>query len=212
MPVEEIRVGETASEQIPVKCQRDDDIGSRPYRKVHVGRAGEGCGSWVDHHQPGAAILRLSQIRNQVDAGDRRVDAPKDDQARLGIVLVGHRRHLAVERHVRGACRRRAERPCQPRRAPAPPERGIEVVLCHQSIRSAIGVGKDRLTSGGGLCCLHPIDDALEGFVPGHPPEPAFALAPYADAGVQQSIGSVNTLSEAAHLGADVATCHRVLF
>ena len=70
-----------------------------------------------------AALLRLAHVRDEVDARRRRVHAPEHDQLRVRVVLVDDRRHLAVERRVRRAGRRRADRPREPRRAEATPQR-----------------------------------------------------------------------------------------
>src|SRR5206468_625841 len=80
--------------------------------------------------------LGFAYIRDEVNAGRRWVDAPEDDERRFWIILVGHRRHLAVERHIgctRG-CRAHGSR--QTRRAGPAPELGVEVVLRQQPARS----------------------------------------------------------------------------
>ena len=131
---------------------------------------------------------------------------------RLGIVLVGDRRHLAVERHVRRAGRRRAHRAREPRRAEAPPELRVEVVLRQQAVRSAVGVRQDRRAA-----VRRPspariaIGDELERFVPRHALELPVALAALADRRIEQAIRPVDALAELPHLRADVAVGDRVL-
>ena len=84
-------------------------------------------------------------IRNEVNARGVRIHAPEHDQPRVRIVLVGDRRHLAVEPQVRRASRRRAHRARKPRCAEPPPQRRVEIVLRQQTVRAAVGVGQDRL-------------------------------------------------------------------
>ena len=118
---------------------------------------------------------------------------------RFGIVLVGDRRHLAVERHVGRAGRRGADRARQPRRAEAAPQLRVDVVLREQAVRAAVGVGQDRLGAAPSPCaCSNRVAisssassqvDALE--LPG-------ALAAAADRRVEQAIGSVDALAELA--------------
>ena len=110
---EERLVGQTALEQVAVQGERDRQVGARPQRQVQVGLLGERRPPWVDDDERGALALRLADVRHQVDAGRRRVDAPQHDQARGGVVLVGDARHLAVETEGGGAGRRGADRPRQ---------------------------------------------------------------------------------------------------
>ena len=97
-----------------------------------------------------AALLRLADVRDEVDAGRRRIDAPEHDQRGLGVVLIGDRRHLAVERHVGRAGRRRAHRARESRRAEPPPQRRVEVVLRQQAVRAAVRVRQDRFAAANG--------------------------------------------------------------
>ena len=122
-------------------------------------------------------------IRHEVDAGGRRVHAPEHDERRVRVVLVGDRRHLAVERHVRRAGRRRADRAREARRAEAPEQLRVEVVLRQQAVRAAVGERQDRLAARiVAFAARHPFGDELERFVPRHARELAVALAPLADA------------------------------
>ena len=99
------------------------DVGARPDGEMHVGRARQRRRSRIDDDELRAALLRLAHVRDEMNAGRRRVDAPEHDQRGLRVVLIGDRRHLAVERLVGRAGRRRADRARQPRRAEAPPQR-----------------------------------------------------------------------------------------
>ena len=137
-------VGVPVGEQVAVNRERDGDVGARPDREVHVRRARERRRARIDDDELRAALLRLAHVRDEMNAGRRRVDAPEHDQRGFGIVLVGDRRHLAVERHVGRAGRRRAHRARQPRRAEAPPQLRVEVVLGQQAVRAAVGVGQNR--------------------------------------------------------------------
>jgi hypothetical protein len=108
MLAKERLVGVAVFEEVAVDRQRDRDVCSRLHWKMKVRRPRERRLPRIDHHERGAALLGLAHVRDEMNAGGRRVDTPEHDQRRLGIVLVGHRRHLAVERLVRGAGRRRA--------------------------------------------------------------------------------------------------------
>ena len=165
----------------------------------------------VDHDQLRAALLRLADVRHEVNARRRRVHAPEDDQLRLGVVLIRDRRHLAVERHVGGAGRRRADRAREARRAEAAPQLRVDVVLREQAVRPAVRVGQDRLGAGVAFACSKARGDELDRFVPRHARELAGAFASAADGGVEQAIGSVDALAELPHLRADVAVGDRVL-
>ena len=142
---QECLVGQSAREQVTVKRQRDGDVGAGPHGEMNVGRAGERGRPRVDHDQLGAALLRLAHVRDEMNARRRWIDAPEHDQRGVDVVLVGHRRHLAVERHVGRAGRRRAHRPRQSRRPEPPPQRRVEVVVGEQAIRSAVGERQNRL-------------------------------------------------------------------
>ena len=133
------------------------------------------------------------------------IDAPDQDEPRGGVVLIDHRRHLAVEAHVGGAGRSRAHRPQQPRRAEAPEQDGIRVVLREHPVRAAVAERQDRfaavLTDG----LFQVLGDLVERVVPRRAHELALALRAAADGGKQQPILPVDPLIEAPHLGADVA-------
>ena len=114
MLVEKCRVGQSVREQKTVECQRHHHVGARFHRQVHIGRPAKLCRARVDNHQLRAAALGLAHVGDEMDAGGVRIDAPQDDQLRVGIVLIDDRRHLPVEAHVGRAGRRRAHRPGQP--------------------------------------------------------------------------------------------------
>ena len=123
----------------------------------------------------------------------------------FGIILVGDRRHLAVERHVRGSRSARRRRARQPRRAEAAPQLCVEVVLSQQPVRAAVGIG--RIDAAAVPCAFaRCIDrqsararwshvDALEAAL-----RPCVRLR---TAGVEQAIRAVDTLAELSDLGAD---------
>ena len=146
-----------------------------------------------------------------MNARRRRVHAPEDDQLRFGVVLIRDRRHLAVERHVGGAGRRRADRARQARGAEAAPQLGVEVVLRQQAVRAAVRVGQDGFAARFSLGALHLVRDELERFVPRGALELALALAPRADRRIEQAIRTVHALAELPDLRADVAVGDRIL-
>ena len=85
-------------EQVAVHGQRNGHIGTGPRRDVQIRLASQRRFARIDHDQPRAALLRLAYVGHEMNPRARRVHAPQNDQFRLGIILVGHRRHLAVER------------------------------------------------------------------------------------------------------------------
>ena len=190
--------------------ERDGDVAAGPDRQMNVGAARQRGGTRIDHDQLGAALLRLADEWNDVNPRCRRVHAPEDDQLRLGVILVGDRRHLAVERQIGGAGRRGADRAREPRGAEPPPQLRVDVVLREHAVRSAVRIRQDRLGARGRLGLFEAGCDQLDRFVPGDARELAGAFASAADGGVQQAIGSVDALAELAHLGADVAVGDRV--
>ncbi len=140
-------VGVAVRKQVAMDRERDGDVAAGPDREMNVGAARQRGRPRVDHDQLGAALLGLADERDDVDARCRRVDAPEDDQLRLGVILVGDRRHLAVERQIGGAGRRGADRARQPRGAEPPPQLRIDVVLREHAVRSAVRIraGSTRL-------------------------------------------------------------------
>src|SRR6185369_2970238 len=77
--------------------EREREIRARLRRDVEVGPFGQPRASRVDDDEPRAPVLRLEDVRHDVDARDGRVDAPEHDQARMAVVLQGDPRHRAVE-------------------------------------------------------------------------------------------------------------------
>ena len=138
-------VGVAFFEQHAMQRQRDDDVSARAHGQIEIGVARDGRHPRIDDDDPGAVLLRGFQERHRVDAGDAGVDAPEDDQPRGRVVLIRDRRHLAVERLVGGAGRRRAECPQQARGAESSEENRVGGVLCQQPVRSAVAVGQDGL-------------------------------------------------------------------
>ena len=145
--VEERAIGEPAFEEVAMDRERDRQIGAGAKGQMQIGMLGQRGRSRVDDDEPGSAPLRFAQIGDHVDAGGRRVDAPDDDQARFGVVLVGHRRHLSVERAVGSSRRGRAYGACEPRCAQASKERRVARILREQAVRSAVGIREDRFGS-----------------------------------------------------------------
>ena len=191
--------------------QRDDDVGAGFDRKMDIRCARQRGRARVDDDQLRAALLRFAHVRHEVNARRGRVDAPQDNQLRFRIVLVGHRRHLAVQRHVGRAGRGRADGARQARRAEAAPELRVEVVLREQAVRPAIRVGQDRLGSRAGFRGHEARGDELDRFRPRHALELAGAFASVADGGMEQAVGTVDALAEFPHLRADVAVGDRIL-
>ena len=185
--------------------ERDRDVGARFDREMDVRRTRERRRSRIDDHELRAALLGLAHVRNQVDAGRRRIDAPEDDQLRFDVILIADRRHLAVERHVCRARRRRAQRAIEPGCADAPPELRVEVVLGQQAVRSAVGIRKDRFRAELLRRLPEPVGDLLERLVPRHPGELAVAFVADALRRIEKPVGAVHALAELPHLRADVA-------
>ena len=207
---EKILVGEAVREEKPVHGQSDGDVGAGFDREVDVGRPGERGGSRVNDDKCRAARLRLPQVWNQVNTRRAGIDPPQDDQRRLRVILVRDGGHLSVERHVRRAGRRRAHGPRQARRAKAPPDLRVDVVLREQAVRSAVRVGKDARPAPLGFGRDHLLGDEPERFVPRRARELALALSSLAHSRKEKSIRSVDVLVELADLCADEAVGHRV--
>jgi hypothetical protein len=138
-------------------------------------------------------------------------DPPQDDELRVDVILVGDAWHLAIERLVRGAGRRRAHRRGQPRRPEAAPQLEVVGVLRQQAIRPPVvvrqdGFGPARLRDLG-----HPPRDQIDRFGPGHPFERGAPLRPLPYGGIEQALLAVDTLPEAADLGTDEVARDRVV-
>src|SRR5207249_1877330 len=80
-----------------------------------------------------AALLRVPHVGDQMDARRGRVDAPENNQRGFRIILIRDRGHLAVQRLVGGARRCRTDRARELRRAEAPPQLRVEIVLRQQT-------------------------------------------------------------------------------
>ena len=204
-------VGVAVLEQVAVNRQRHRQIGARLHRQVQVGLLGERRRPRIDDHERRAALLRLAQVRDDVNPGRRRIDAPQDDEARLGEVLIDHRRHLAVERLVGGPGGRRAHGAREARGAEAPEQRGVARVLRQQPVRPAVRVGQDGFAAE-----LRPSrradarrcgPSASSHDTRSNQPLP---FGPLRTRRMQHAIGAVHALGETADLGADVAACHRI--
>src|SRR5439155_3595511 len=98
----------------------------------------------------------------------------------------------------------------EPRRADAPPQLRVEIVLRQQTVGSAVRIWKDGRRAEFGGRALESADDQLEGFVPRHPREFAVAFGALPARGVEQAIWSVYAVAELADLRADVAARDRV--
>ena len=77
--------------------EREREIRSRLRRDVEVGPLSQPRAPRVHDDEPRAPVLRLEDVRHDVDARDGRVDAPEHDQARMPVVLEGDARHGAVK-------------------------------------------------------------------------------------------------------------------
>ncbi len=166
-----------AREQVAMQREGERHVRARTHGQMDVGAARQRRRARIDDDEGGAALLGLAHERHEVNAGRRRVHAPEHDQRGVHVVLIGDRRHLAVEGGGGRAGGRRAQRAREPRGAVAAPEPRVEVVLRQQPVRSAV---RDRQDGGGavpGLRPLEPVHDLLEGLVPRDAREPAFALA-----------------------------------
>ena len=87
-------------EQVPVQRERDDDVGAGPDRQVQVGLPRERRRARIDHDERRAALSRAS-LHDTASGGCPDADGftPQSTiSCGVGIVLVGDRRHLAVER------------------------------------------------------------------------------------------------------------------
>ena len=146
-----------------------------------------------------------------MDARRGRVHTPEHDQSGFRNVLVGNRRHLAVERHVRRAGRSGADGAREARRAEAPPQLGVEIVLRQQAVGAAVRIRQDRFGAGIASRALEPIDHTLHGFVPGNALEPTLALEACSNRRMEQAVGPVHPLAEFAHFRTDVPFGDRVL-
>ena len=82
--------------------------------------------------------------------------------------------------------------------------------LREQSVRAAVAERKDGLAAVLGLRGRHPLDDQVEGVVPGDPLERGVALRAGAPRRVQQAILAVEMARDAADLGADEAARQRM--
>ena len=131
-----------------VDRERDRQVGARP----HARGADRRCG------RAACAADRRRRASRRASAPRARTGTrwmPDADgltphstiSARLGVVLVGDRRHLAVERLRGRAGRRRAHRAREARRAEAPEEQRVERVLRQQAVRAAVAERQDRLAA-----------------------------------------------------------------
>ena len=112
--VQEIEIGMAALEHLTRNRERDRQIGAGPDGEVQVGLAGERGPAGIDDDELGAVLLRLLDVRDDVDPRRRRIAAPDDDQPGVFVVGIGDARHLGVHRGRGGAGRRRAQRPREP--------------------------------------------------------------------------------------------------
>ena len=190
--------------------ERDRDVGARSGRDVEIGLTRERRRTRIDDDEPGALLLRLPDVRHEVNARGRRVDAPEDDEPRFRVVLVGDARHLSVHRLCRGARRRRAHRAPQTGRAEAPEQNRVQRVLREQAVRAAVGKRQDGFRTPLLAHLIQTTDDELEGFVPGHARETGLAFRPAAHGGMAQPRLAVHAVAELPDLRANVSARRRV--
>jgi hypothetical protein len=128
----------------------------------------------------------------------------------VDVILVRHRRHLAVER-VRGhSCWRRAHGSCQSRGSEPAEELGIDGVLRQQSIRAAVGERKNRLAAPSIANLDHARRDELQRFVPAHTCETSRAFGAVTHARILEPSVPVHAIAELPDLRADVTACRLV--
>ena len=132
------------------------------------------------------------------------IHAPEDDEPRVRIVDVGDAGHLAVEGLIGGAGRRGADGSRQARRPERAEERGVGRVLRQQPVRAAVAERQDRFGAPAVANRAHPLGDLIERFVPGDPRKDAVAPRALADRRIEQTILTVDALSEPPDLRADV--------
>ena len=177
---------------------------------MDVGLPSYSGGARIDHHDSGAAVTRLLQVGHQVDARGRGIGAPDQNQLGFRVVLVGHRRHLAVEAQVGDAGRRGTHRARQPRGTKPAEQRGVSRVLGQQTVRAAVAERQNRFAARFRANRREPRGDELERLVPAGAAEAALALGANAHGGKVQPVLAVDAPIEAAHLGADVAARDRI--
>ena len=207
---EKPRVGESFLEQVTMDRQRDGHIGAGPGRQVEIGLPRERCRTRVDDDEPRARFLRLAHVRHEMDARCGGVDAPEDDEPCFRIVLVGDRRHLAVERLCGHAGRRRAHGTREARGAEPAEEHGVEGVLREQAIRSAVGKRQDGFAAPAVAHLEHACGDELDRFVPLDAPEAPQPFRSGSHGGVLQPRIAVHAIAELPDFRADVAGGRRV--
>ncbi len=207
---EKRRVGKTALEEMAVDREGNRHIGAGPRRQMEIGLARQRRRSRVDHDESRAGFLSLAHVGNEVDARRRRVDAPQNDEARVGIVLVRDRGHLSVECLRRDARGRRAYRARKPRCAEPVKEDRVERVLCQEAVRSAVGEREDRLSTPALAYIEHARGDELDRLVPRGAPESALSFQPGPHGGILQTRLAVHAVAEFANLRTDVAARRRV--
>ena len=205
-------VGVSVFEEIPMHGERERDVGART-GSMDVRQPGQRRRPRIDDDERGAALLGLAHVGHEVNARGRGIDAPQHDQRRVRIILVGDRRHLAVERQVGGAGRRRADRPRQARRAEPPPQLRVEVVLRQQSVRAAVRIRQNRRAAVLGFGTTEPIDRRARALRPADALERAVAFRSDARSPGYSRIRSapVDALAELADLRADEAAGDRIL-
>ncbi len=190
--------------------ERDGDVGARSGRDVEIGLTRERRRTRIDDDEPGALLLRLPDVRHEVNARGRRVDAPENDEPRFRVILVGDARHLSVHRLCRGPGRRRAHRAPQTGRAEPPEQNRVQRVLREQAVRAAVGKRQDGFGAPLLSHLVQTADDELEGFFPGHARETGLALRPAAHGGMPQPRLAVHALAEFPDLRANVSARRRV--
>ena len=178
--------------------------------QMQVRALGETRPARIHDHEPGALLLRLLDVRDEMDPGNGRVDAPEHDEARVRVVRIRDSGHLAVESGIGRGRRRGADRARQPRRAEPPEEPRIRRALREIAVRAAVGERQDRLPPAAAPNLEELLRNVREGFVPRDGPETSFALRPVSKAGLEQPRLAVHVARELAHLGADVAVGDRI--
>ena len=150
VPREMPRSARPRSKRSRTSASATAQVRAGPHGQVQVGLARERRAARIDHDELRAQLLRALDVRDEVDAGRRRIAAPDDDEPRVFVVGVGDAGHLAVHRRRGRAGRRGAHGARQPRRTEAPEEPRVLELVGEQAVRSAVvegqhGLGAERV-------------------------------------------------------------------
>ena len=145
MRLEKIAIRPALREDPPDDRQSEWQVRPGVGSEMEVRALGEARPAWIHDHEPGALLLRLLDVRDEMDPGNGRIHAPEHDEARVRVVRIRDSGHLAVESGVGRGRRRGADRARQPRRAEPPEEPRVRRALREVAVRAAVGERQDRL-------------------------------------------------------------------